>query len=133
MFDESKIKHLEFIQSIITRMASNSFMLKGWAITVVAALLAYSIKEQNPYVLSVILFPAIVFALLDMYYLYQERLFRKLYDKVREQVETDFAMSTEDFKKDVKYWPCLKSPSIYAFYVPIVVLLITMAIIILIA
>lgn len=27
---EAKIKHLEFIENVIERMARNSFMLKGW-------------------------------------------------------------------------------------------------------
>ena len=33
---EIKIRHLEMIQAVITRMASNSFMLKGWAVTLIA-------------------------------------------------------------------------------------------------
>ena len=37
---ENKIKHLEFIQSTITRMNQNSFQIKGWMITLVSALLA---------------------------------------------------------------------------------------------
>ena len=37
-----KLKHLEFIQGIITRMANNSFMLKGWAVTLVAGIFALS-------------------------------------------------------------------------------------------
>ena len=38
---ENKIKHLEMIESIIERMAKNSFQLKAWAmalVTVVGAL-----------------------------------------------------------------------------------------------
>lgn len=30
---ENKQKHLEFIQSIINRMAGHSFLLKGWGVT----------------------------------------------------------------------------------------------------
>ena len=33
--NENKLKHLEFIQNIITRMNSNSFVIKGWSITLV--------------------------------------------------------------------------------------------------
>jgi len=43
----NKIKHLEFIQTIINRMAANSFLIKGWAITLVAALFALSSKDTN--------------------------------------------------------------------------------------
>jgi len=37
---ENEIKHLEFIQTNIARMGQNSFQMKGWAITIVTALLA---------------------------------------------------------------------------------------------
>ena len=30
---EEKLKHLEFIQSVISRMSANSFFLKGWGVT----------------------------------------------------------------------------------------------------
>ena len=42
-----KLKHLEFIQGIITRMANNSFMLKGWAVTLVAGIFALSSKDSD--------------------------------------------------------------------------------------
>jgi hypothetical protein len=35
-----KEKHLELIQAVISRMAGNSFLLKGWSVTLAAALLA---------------------------------------------------------------------------------------------
>ena len=34
-FKEQEIKHIELIQAIINRMNSNSFSIKGWAITIV--------------------------------------------------------------------------------------------------
>ena len=37
---EDKLKHLEFIQNIITRMNTNSFLIKGWAVTIASAILA---------------------------------------------------------------------------------------------
>jgi hypothetical protein len=36
--DENKRKHLEFIQGVITRMNTSSFLIKGWTITLVSAL-----------------------------------------------------------------------------------------------
>ncbi len=38
---EGKTKHLEFIQTAITRMGVNSFLLKGWGVTVLVALFAF--------------------------------------------------------------------------------------------
>lgn len=37
-----KQKHLEFLQGAINRMAGNLFLLKGWTITLIAALFALS-------------------------------------------------------------------------------------------
>ena len=46
---EKKLKHLEFIQKTIERMAKNSFLLKGWSLTLTTALIAISVKEKNMY------------------------------------------------------------------------------------
>ena len=43
----SKLEHLKMLQAVITRMASNSFMVKGWCITLVSALLALSAKDAR--------------------------------------------------------------------------------------
>ena len=65
--DNNKIKHLEFIQSTITRMNQNSFQIKGWMNTLVSALLAlYASSEKVAYILIAIV-PAIVFWLLKMH------------------------------------------------------------------
>lgn len=44
---ENKLKHLEMIQGIINRMASNSFALKGWSVTLVAGIFALSSKDAS--------------------------------------------------------------------------------------
>ena len=47
MGNENKLKHLELIQGIINRMASNSFALKGWAVTLVAGIFALASKDTD--------------------------------------------------------------------------------------
>jgi hypothetical protein len=37
-------KGIDLIQGIITRMANNSFLLKGWIVSLIAVLLALRIK-----------------------------------------------------------------------------------------
>ncbi|WP_373482985.1 hypothetical protein [Acetobacterium sp.] len=44
---ENKTKHLEMIQSVISRMAGNSFTLKGWAVTLIAGIFALSETVNN--------------------------------------------------------------------------------------
>lgn len=92
---ESKLKHLEFIQNTITRMSHNSFLLKGWAVTLVGALFALSQKEIEGGVTIIAIVLTMMFWILDAYYLSKEHLFRLLYDEVRikNPDEIDFSMT----------------------------------------
>jgi len=103
---ENKIKHLEMIQGVINRMAGNSFLLKGWSVVLVSALFVLSAKETNIFFIYLAFFPALSFWELDGYFLWQERLYRKLYDKVRKtsESEIDFSMDTSIVSKKVKPW-----------------------------
>lgn len=133
---EKKMKHMEMIQAIITRMASNSFALKGWAVTLVAALFALASKDANPIYYLITYIPILVFWGLDAYYLSQERKFRWLYNKVRKMAEDqiDFNMSTaikpedlegmseeekEDLLNSLTVFACFRSITIYGFYLPL--------------
>src|SRR5258708_3637589 len=73
---EHKLKHLEFLQFVITRMASNSFLLKGWSVTLVAALFALAAKDSDKKYIVVAYFPVSVFWILDAYFLSKEKQFR---------------------------------------------------------
>jgi len=103
---EKKIKHIEMIQSIVSRMASNSFLLKGWCVTLVSALLALASKDSNTKFILVAYFPVMMFWILDSYFLWQERLFRKLYDKVRvtDEGAIDFSMNTSTLVEQTAPW-----------------------------
>ena len=79
---EEQIKHLEFIQGIINRMNSNSFAIKGWAITIISALLALYASSSNETYVLVAIVPTILFWFLDAYYLQQERKFRGIYNDI---------------------------------------------------
>jgi hypothetical protein len=80
---EERIKHLEFIQAVINRMATNSFFVKGWVLTLAAGLLTVSASRLSWQIAVVGLVPLLCFWSLDGYFLQQERLFRHLYDDVR--------------------------------------------------
>lgn len=100
---ESKLKHLELIQAVITRMANNSFLIKGWCLTLVAGLLALAGGEKgNTRLVFVAYLPVLLFWYLDAFFLQQERLFRKIYDYKRQEPETDFAISPADIPKEKK-------------------------------
>ncbi|HCG77097.1 MAG: hypothetical protein COZ37_07395 [bacterium (Candidatus Ratteibacteria) CG_4_10_14_3_um_filter_41_18] len=121
---ENKRKHLEFIQGVINRMAGNLFFLRGWTITLIAALFALFVKDANHNYIFVVYFPAIIFWILDGYFLSQERLFRALYNHVRklDEKEIDFSMDTSEYKKDKRNsWICsMFSETLLFFYLPLV-------------
>ena len=97
----SKCKHLEFIQSVVNRLATDSFLLKGWSVTLVAALFVLLARSGRLEFVHVSLVPVVAFWGLDGYFLWQERLFRALYDHVRvlEESDIDFSMDTARFQQ----------------------------------
>lgn len=99
----SKLEHLKMLQAVITRMASNSFMIKGWCVTLVSALIALSAKDAK-YMVLVAFLPVLMFWWLDAYFLHQEKLFRELFDYVREngKEDSDFSMRALSQKTETK-------------------------------
>ena len=74
---ENKIKHLEMIEKVIERMASNSFILKGWTVTLVTLVFTLMSKEGERKLLLVAAVPDLVFFFLDGYFLQLERKYRQ--------------------------------------------------------
>lgn len=112
--DSGRLKHLEMLQQVITRMANNSFLIKGWSITLISALLAFATKDKIQVMAWIALLPWLAFWILDGFFLHQEKLFRRLFDHYRVQPQdtaTDFSMDTR--LKDVKDKPEVQSwPSV---------------------
>jgi hypothetical protein len=75
---EILFKEIDLIQAIISRMASNSFMIKSWTVTLVAATLL--LKGSDKIQVWIAFIPIIAFWILDAYYLWQERMYRILYN-----------------------------------------------------
>jgi hypothetical protein len=105
MVEEDLLKHLEFIQDIINRMAKNSFLLKGWTVTIVAAFFALSAQNLDIKFVILAIFPVVTFWILDAFYLRQERLFRALYNDVRKEtgIQKDpFSLDTSPYIRNVQ-------------------------------
>ena len=91
---EKVVKHLEMTQAVINRLGSNSFLLKSWSMTILVAAMVLIAREnlQNQYFLLALFLPIVGFWILDGYFLWQERLFRQVYEDIRQQADTDFKM-----------------------------------------
>ncbi|MEM1055030.1 MAG: hypothetical protein AAGI52_05850 [Bacteroidota bacterium] len=78
----NKIKHLEMLQAIISRMSSNSLDVKGWSVTVSMSLLVLVLANDIKGGIVVTITILILFWLVDSYYLAVERAFRELFQLV---------------------------------------------------
>ncbi|HBG74694.1 MAG: hypothetical protein A2X25_11725 [Chloroflexi bacterium GWB2_49_20] len=94
------------IQGVINRIAHNSFLIKGWTVLLISSLFALAANNSNKYFLYLAYFPAISFWILDGYYLWQEKLFRALFDHVRllKENDIDYSMNTSFVKERVAPW-----------------------------
>jgi hypothetical protein len=118
----NKDSHLQMIQGVINRMGQNSFSLKSWAVTVVAALFALAASGSQPKVALLALPSLLAFWLLDAYYLRQEHLYGALFDQVRLEPApgTDYSMDASGFS--VRYAERFWSFSERVFYLPLLAL-----------
>lgn len=121
---EKKIRHLEMIQGIINRLAGNSFSLKGWAVTLSAGIFVLAGKDTDKLYFLVAYIPILAFWWLDAYYLFQERLFRSLYEKVRNTNEADIDFSLKatpmEFNSNTNcFCNCFFSRTEFGFYAPL--------------
>ncbi len=121
---EAKLKHLEFIQAAIARMATSSSLFKGWAITIAAGLSAFAAANSRTALLAVALVSTAMFWALDGYYLWLERGFVALHNEVaaKDEADIDFSMRidrTHAFRRWLK--TCWRY-HLLAFYGSIVVI-----------
>ncbi|MBA2852986.1 hypothetical protein HNP89_000943 [Methanococcus maripaludis] len=127
--DEEKLKHMEFIQNIITRMNSNSFQIKGWCITIVSAVLALYASTQKAQFILIGIFPTVLFWFLDSYYLTQERKFRGLYNEIAGITESKNDIKLFEMRPDLycggKYcfWSVFFSKTIFWLYLSVIAIL----------
>ena len=124
---ENKRKHLEFVQGVIARMANTSFLLKGWSITVLAGLFALSTTEAKVSALVLAIVLAIIFWLLDSFFLWQERMYRLLYNEVRlkHEEQVDFSMDASHFSSVCKWYKTPFSITLWPFYLSVLGTLVT--------
>lgn len=132
---EAKMRHLEMIQAVVSRMAGKLFFLKGWSITLIAGTLALAAKDSNAIFIVLPYFPIFMFWGLDGYFLSQERLFRALYNEVRNKPDTeiDFSMDTSPYTVTSRNtWKgSVFSTTLCAFYIPLLLVVLAFTFVIL--
>ena len=125
-------KEIDLIQGCINRMANNSFLLKGWLVSIIAVVVTLSLDEMNKFVITLmVIMITISFWYLDSYFLRMEKLYRKMYEWVlenRKQGNRDFQYDLNPHRFDtqverVSYIMCSKT---MRWFYGIIILLIVM-------
>ena len=78
---EARIRYLEALQKIIDRLSTISSIIKGWSVTLTAALLVLASKDSNKGFFLVSYLPILFFWLIDSEYLKMERQYKALYNQ----------------------------------------------------
>lgn len=123
---DDKRSHLEFIQGVINRLSSNTFLFKGWSITIIGAVFTAMIATNNNDFLWLILGIVLMFWVIDAYYLMLERGYRRLYKQVAEtsSEKIDYGMNIGQFIKFSAWLEALRRPVLLLFYGVILMIII---------
>jgi hypothetical protein len=119
----NRIKYLEMLQAVITRMAGNQFALRAWSVALGTAIVGYAAsKDGNRRAALLAAFPAVVFWLLDAYYLALEREFRAIFkDAAKVQDDApDFSFDVDVNRTDLK--EACKRPAVWPVHLAVLVL-----------
>ncbi|MBL7186064.1 MAG: hypothetical protein ISS70_07040 [Phycisphaerae bacterium] len=114
-------KEIDLIQDCIKRMAHNSFLLKGWTVSLVAIVLALAKDFDLIYLCLLLLLPVICFWYLDAFFLYTEKMYRRMYEWViANRSKTDehlYNLNPHCFKKEVPgELKIMFSKTLFVFY-----------------
>ena len=121
--NENRIRYLEAIQGVINRLSNISFILKGWAVSLVAGLYALAASGSNQKYALIAYVPIAVFWFLDAYYLMMERQFCEIFSR-----NTDLSQQLEQFtiKRNkgniVIFAKSLFSITMISTYIPLILL-----------
>ena len=106
-------KEIDLVQGCINRMAQNSFVVKGWLITLVTVILALLPDKINiDFLCGVIILTTLLFWYLDAFFLRTEKLYRWKYEWIIANRTKDdkFMYDLNPYNKNM--WKEAKKPSI---------------------
>jgi len=124
-YTEEFFQEIIIVQNIIDRMARNSFMLKGWAVTLVV--ISFLVEGQRIHY-AIAFLPSLVFWALDAYFLRLEGCYKELYKWLIKNRPSNrdkmFDMDARGrFQKDVDgILTIMRTPSLSLFYGTIMVM-----------
>lgn len=120
--------HLNILQSIIQRMATNSSSAKTSCITIVSAILVIIADKGKPHYAWVAIIPTVLFFILDSYYLALEKGFRGSYNEFITKLHancleiTDLYVVAPKGKQINHFFSSIVSFSVWPFYTVLLVM-----------
>jgi hypothetical protein len=110
------VEQLKMIEAVVSRLAGNSFLLKGWTVIVVAGLTAFAKADSNRAFALIAVIAVIIFGTLDAYYVALERAYRKLYEaEAAKENSASWTLRAERLAiGDV--WQAVKSPAVFMLH-----------------
>ena len=117
-------KEIDLIQNVITRMSHNSFLIKGWALSIVGIMLALLkdsiFTSKGTLLLCIILVFTITFWYLDAFFLKTEKQYIKLYNWVimnrqKGNYEKPYDLNATRFKVGSSF-KIMLSKTLWTFY-----------------
>ena len=115
---DGRVKHLEMLQAIISRMSGQGASAKNYCITLVTAICGFALSLKSPISACLAIFPIVMLWSLDAQYLRLERRYRALFDKVRSEAwdcPPTFKLELSDAPPGC-FWAAAFSWSLLAFY-----------------
>ena len=119
--------HLTIMQDVITRMAENSRSCKVWCVTLVSAVLVLVARTGDADHALIALVPALLFMVLDAYYLGLERGFRESYNGFVAKIQSENVAISDIYTvapcgstSRHFFWALTRSFSILPFYLPVI-------------
>ncbi len=123
-------EHIKMYQGIIGRMAKNSAASKQWCVVLISAIFALVAEKGKVDFAVLAIFPLVLFAFLDAYYLAMERKFvdanNTFLDKLQNNqvtVNDLFRVKPERGTLPIAMWSAFWSPATYPFYLGLLALL----------
>lgn len=101
-----KIAHLNMIQDVLTRMANYSMLMKVFSLVITLGLIITSSNTVSNAYLFLAYLPCAALWTLDGFFLWQERMYRKLYQAVSKTPNSDinFDMNATKFINEIDEW-----------------------------
>lgn len=121
--------HLTITQSVIQRMATNSASCKAWCIALVSAILVLMADKGKPGLALVAYLPALLFCVLDAYYLALEKNFIASYNEFIEKLHRRKVEASDLFAIAPKgslfktFFVAIRSFSVWPFYLTLLVII----------